>query len=70
MIEAGLDLDIPILIGTAGGAGAEPHLAWCVEIVDEVLCDLGRCARVADVASDQNRDSLISALHSGRITER
>ena len=69
MIEAGLDRDIPILIGTAGGAGAEPHLAWCLEIVDEVLCDLGRCARVADIASDQNRDSLISALHSSRITE-
>ena len=28
MIEAGLDREIPVLIGTAGGAGAEPHLVW------------------------------------------
>ena len=40
-----------------------------MEIVDEVLCDLGRRARVAEIASDQNRDALISALHSGRISE-
>ena len=40
-----------------------------MEIVDEVLCDLGRCARVAEIASDQHRDTLISALHSGRISE-
>ena len=59
MIEAGLDREIPILIGTGGGAGAEPHLTWCLEIVDEVLCDLGRRARVADIASDQDRDVLI-----------
>ncbi len=40
-----------------------------MEIVDEVLCDLGRCARVAEIASDQHRDTLITALHSGRISE-
>ena len=69
IVKAGLEKNIPILIGTAGGSGAKPHLQWCMEIVDEVLCDLGRRARVAEIASDQNRDALISALHSGRISE-
>ncbi len=69
IIKAGLEKNIPVLIGTAGGSGAKPHLQWCMEIVDEVLCDLGRRARVAEIASDQNRDALISALHSGRISE-
>ena len=69
MIKAALEKNIPVLIGTAGGSGAKPHLQWCMEIVDEVLCDLGRSARVAEIASDQNRDALISALHSDRISE-
>ena len=69
IIKAGLGKNIPVLIGTAGGSGAKPHLQWCLEIVDEVLCDLGRRARVADITSDQNRDALLSALHSGRISE-
>ena len=69
IVKAGLEKNIPVLIGTAGGSGAKPHLQWCMEIVDEVLCDLGRRARVAEIASDQNRDALISALHSGRISE-
>ena len=69
IVKAGLEKNIPVLIGTAGGSGAKPHLQWCMEIVDEVLCDLGRRARVAEIASDQNRDALISSLHSGRISE-
>ena len=59
IIKAGLEKNIPVLIGTAGGSGAKPHLQWCMEIVDEVLCDLGRRARVAEIASDQNRDCLL-----------
>jgi hypothetical protein len=48
MIKAGLERDIPVLIGTAGGSGARPHLQWCLEVIDEVLCDLNRSARVAE----------------------
>ena len=40
IIEAGLDAEIPVLIGTAGGAGAAPHLSWCLEIVNDVLVEL------------------------------
>ena len=42
MVEAGLDLSIPVLIGTAGGSGAATHLRWCLEIVQDVLLDLNR----------------------------
>ena len=51
MIKAGLDLSIPVLIGTAGGSGAAAHLCWCLDIVQDVLIDLNRSARVASVVA-------------------
>ncbi|ABO50400.1 conserved hypothetical protein [Desulforamulus reducens MI-1] len=36
MIEAGIERDIPVVIGTAGGCGAEAHLQWNLEIILEL----------------------------------
>ena len=36
MIRAGVQSNIPVVVGSAGGAGARPHLDWCVEIVREI----------------------------------
>ncbi len=68
MVEAGLNLDIPILIGTAGGSGAKPHVDWCVEIVDEVLIELNQSARVATIFADQDPTTLFQALENGAIS--
>ena len=68
IIEAGLDAEIPVLIGTAGGAGAAPHLSWCLEIVNDVLVELNQTARVAHIESDQMANDLITALHQHRIS--
>ena len=68
IIEAGLDAEIPVLIGTAGGAGAAPHLSWCLEIVHDVLVELNQTARVANIVSDQRPNDLITALHEHRIS--
>ena len=68
IIEAGLDAGIPVLIGTAGGSGAAPHLSWCLEIVNDVLVELNQTARVAHIESDQTANDLITALHQHRIS--
>jgi len=68
IIEAGLDAKIPVLIGTAGGSGAAPHLSWCLEIVNHVLVDLNQTARVAQIVSDQSSNDLITALYEDRIS--
>ena len=36
MITAGVQNNIPVVIGTAGGSGAAPHLEWCREIIHEI----------------------------------
>jgi len=68
IIEAGLAARIPVLIGTAGGSGAAPHLSWCLEIVHDVLVELNQTARVANIVSDQRPNDLITALHEHRIS--
>ena len=68
IIEAGLEAEIPVLIGTAGGSGAAPHLSWCLEIVNDVLVELNQTARVAHIESDQTANDLITALHQHRIS--
>lgn len=37
MIKAGKEYNIPILVGTAGGSGADIHLDWCRDIVNEIV---------------------------------
>ena len=69
MIEAGLDLSIPVLIGTAGGSGAARHLRWCLDIVQDVLLDLNRSAHVAHIAADQSVEEVTRALAEGRISQ-
>jgi len=68
MIEAALAQRIPLLIGSAGGAGAKPHLDWCAEIIAECLTELGQTAQVAIIAADQDVGDILHALHEQRIS--
>ena len=36
VLRAGLENGLPVLIGNAGGAGADPHLKWMHAIVREI----------------------------------
>ena len=36
MIKAGVEKNIPVIIGSAGGSGARPHLEWCLDIVRDI----------------------------------
>lgn len=67
MIEAGLKRRIPVIVGTAGGCGARPHVTETLEIVDRILHDLRRRARVAVIHSDVSRAQVRRSLRAGRI---
>jgi hypothetical protein len=59
---------IPLIVGTAGGSGAKPH----VESFIEVLIDIARRRdlhfRVALIHADIEARAVLAALHDGRIT--
>jgi len=67
LVEAALTRSIPLIIGTAGGSGAKPHVDWNLAIVEEILAEMGRTAKLAVIYSDIDRDFLIEELHRGRI---
>lgn len=67
LIEAALERKIPLIIGTAGGSGAKPHVDWNLSIVKEVLRELNTSAEIATIYSDIDRDYLIDNVKKGRV---
>ena len=67
IIGAGRKRNIPILIGSAGGAGARPHLDWCVDIIREIVAEDGLDGKLAVIPTDIHRDRLLRANSAGDI---
>ncbi len=59
---------IPVIIGTAGGAGGNPHVDLTLDIVREVARERGLRLRVAIIRSEFDRGTLRKAFGEGRIT--
>lgn len=67
MLIAGRARGIPVLIGSAGGAGARPHLDWTVAIIREIARDEGLTGRLAVIPSDMDKSTLLAALEAGAL---
>lgn len=67
MLKAGRELKIPVVIGTAGGSGAGPHLKWCLEIIREVAAEEGLHFRMAVVHGELDKDFLRQKAAAGEI---
>ncbi|MBI3044439.1 MAG: acyclic terpene utilization AtuA family protein [Betaproteobacteria bacterium] len=59
---------IPVVIGTCGGAGGEPHLQEVAALAREVAREEGLKFRMALIHAEQNRDQVNSWLREGRIS--
>ena len=60
-------LGIPVLIGSAGGAGARPHVRWCLDIIRRIAREEGLEFRLAVVSADVAKPDLLTALASGDL---
>ena len=60
-------LDVPLIIGSAGSAGARPHLDQTLEIVREIAREDGLSFRMAVVAADVPRAALKAAVAAARV---
>jgi hypothetical protein len=67
MLVAGLRLGVPVVVGSAGGSGAWPHLAWCREIVRQVAQEERLSFRLALIRSDVEPAAVKAALAAGKI---
>ena len=59
--------NIPLIIGTAGGAGAKPNLDWTVDLIKELANEKGFQFRLAKIQADIDKDFLKKALRKGSI---
>ncbi|MBI5112473.1 MAG: acyclic terpene utilization AtuA family protein [Rhodovulum sp.] len=67
MLRAGRARNIPVIVGSAGGCGARPHLDITVAIVREIAAEEGLSFRLAVIAADIDRDALLAAQARGAL---
>ena len=67
MLKAGVEAGIPVVVGTAGGSGAAPHLDWCREIVLEIAREEKLSFRLAVIPTDVDKAAVHAALDAGEI---
>ncbi len=60
-------LDVPLVIGSAGSAGAAPHLGQTVDLVRQIAKDEGLSFRLAVIPADVPRDILKQAVTAGSV---
>ncbi len=67
MLTAAVGTAIPLIIGTAGGAGARPHVEWTEDIIREIARERGLSFRMAVVYADIGNNVVLAAMDEGRI---
>ncbi|MTH53691.1 acyclic terpene utilization AtuA family protein [Bacillus mangrovi] len=58
----GLPKGIPIVIGSAGGAGAKPHVDWTLEIIYDILEEHDLSARLAVIPADLSQELVLRSF--------
>lgn len=67
ILRAAHEERIPVIIGSAGGGGAKPHLRWLLEIIDEVNGEQGLKFPTAAIPGDVDRDLLKKRIADGAV---
>ncbi|HZT46859.1 MAG TPA: acyclic terpene utilization AtuA family protein [Hyphomicrobiaceae bacterium] len=67
VLRAARRLDIPLIVGSAGSAGARPHLDQTLDIIREIAREDGLAFRMGVVASDVPRAEIKAAIAAGRV---
>jgi hypothetical protein len=67
VLEAARALDVPLVIGSAGTAGAAPQLDATVAMVRAIARERGLSFRLATIRSDIPADVVVEAARAGRL---
>lgn len=68
VLKGARSLGVPLLIGTAGTAGALPHLEATLRLVRDIAREQGLHFRLASIRADMPRDIVKAAVRAGRVT--
>ena len=67
MIQAGVENKIPVVVGSAGGSGANAHVDWVLEIVREIIADKKLSLRLAVIRSEFDKETILREFDKGHI---
>jgi hypothetical protein len=67
MLRAAIGAGIPLMIGTSGGAGGDPHLDLTAQLVRDIAAEEGLHFRMALIRAEPPRTELQRRLAAGRI---
>jgi len=67
LLQAAVEKKIPLMIGSAGGAGGSSHLKWCQEIVAEITREEGLQFDLALIEAEINRKQVLNWYHQGKF---
>lgn len=67
MLTEGVKYRIPVVVGTAGGAGGKAHLDWCLEIVREIAREEDLSFKLGIIPADIDRQLVLQKLKTGGI---
>jgi len=69
IITAGVELDIPVIIGSAGGSGGKLHVEWTISIIDEIMEERKYSElKQAIIWADIPKEVVRSKLKIGKVT--
>ena len=68
MLAAAMEENIPVIIGTAGGSGANSHLEWNVEIVREIAREKGHSFKMAVISAEIDKALVKERFEQGRLS--
>jgi hypothetical protein len=67
ILQAGYERHIPVIVGSAGGSGAEPHINWTLDIVKDVQEETGMKLKTAVVHAEVSKSLIKQRIKQGRI---
>jgi hypothetical protein len=67
LLQGARSLNVPLIIGTAGCAGASPHLDKTLALVREVARAEGLHFKLAAIRADMPRDTVKRAIRAGKV---
>lgn len=67
MLSAAVEHAIPVVIGTAGGSGADVHVAWCREIIEEIAYERSLHFKMAVIHAEIPKEDVRAALRAGKV---
>jgi len=68
MLEGAITKQVPLLIGSAGGGGGTPHLAYTRAVLEEIAAERGYRFKLALIESELSKDYLKAKVRAGAVT--